>query len=269
MNAQDKLARLTRILKKMERVLIGFSGGVDSTFLSRVAQKTLGNKALAVTVVTDFLPRSEKKDAVRIAKKLNLHREVALVRIPRRCLNNPVDRCYYCKKKIFSELTRIAKKKNIAWVLDGSNSDDLNEFRPGEKALKELGVRSPLQEAGMNKKDIRRFARETGIDIWDKPAYTCLATRIPFGQLITAVTLAMVEKAEEDLRRAGFLQSRVRHHQEIARIEVSKKDIPRLIRSASLIAGKLKKIGFCRVTVDLEGYRRGPLQEEGVWKRKK
>ena len=255
MAGKDKLGKLTRVLRDLGSVLIGFSGGVDSAFLCTAAQKALGNKACAVTVVSGFLPRCERKDAERLAKKIGLRHETLYVRMPRTCLENPVDRCYHCKKFLFSQLKRIAKEKKIRWVIDGSNIDDAKEFRPGKAALKALGIRSPLQEAGMGKRDIRTLARRMGIDIWDKPAYTCLATRIPFGQRITAGKLSMVQRAEEVLRQAGFALSRVRHHNEIARIEVPGDDIFRLVRKASSLSGKLKKLGFRYVTIDLQGYR--------------
>jgi len=265
---QVKLSRLTKILARMGSVVIGFSGGVDSAVLGRVAQDTLGEKACAATIVSDFLPRREKKDAMRLAKEFGLRHKGIAVRMPRRCLNNPVDRCYYCKRYLFFRLKTIARHRGIPWVIDGSNIDDLKEARPGRKALKELGVRSPLKEAGMSKQDIRRLARIMGIDIWDKPACTCLATRIPFGRRITPEDLAMVEKAEQVLNRAGFFLSRVRHHQETARIEVPHRDIPRLLGTAPLIAKRLRAIGFSHVVVDLAGYR-GLTAEKRLWKKKR
>ena len=253
---QHKLSRLTKILARMGSAVIGFSGGVDSALVCRVARDALGKKARAITVVSDFLPRREKRGAQRLAEKSRLLHECVGVRMPPRLLENPADRCYHCKRFIFSRLKKIAKDKGIRWVIDGSNTDDMRESRPGRKALKELGVRSPLQEAGLSKQDVRTLARAMGIEVWNKPPYTCLATRIPVGQKITPEKLAAVEKAEQVLQKLGFAFARVRHHDGIARIEVPPQDISRLLRRAPLIAARFKKLGFTYVAADIEGYSR-------------
>mgnify|MGYP001228374923 CR=1 FL=1 len=263
----NKLESLKKNIARSGSAVIAFSGGVDSTFLAAVAKEVLGNKALLVTAVSETYSKGELKDAVFLAKRLKLQHMLIKTREfdDRQFVSNPPERCYYCKKELFKRLWEIARRKKIKNVLDGSNFDDLSDFRPGSKAKKELGVRSPLQEAGFTKADIRYFSKRMGLPTWDKPACACLASRIPYGDKITNYKLQMIEKAEKMIRNIfGEKASiRVRMHGDIARIELEKRSIKRLFKGDIIekIAGKLKKIGFSYVTVDLEGFRSGSMNE--------
>lgn len=261
-----KIMRLWQILRDMKRVLVAYSGGVDSTFLLKVAVDALGTQnVLAVTAKSPTYQALELKDAVKNAKKIGT-RHIIIDTNEIENLNfssNPADRCYYCKDELFSELKRMAKKECINFVVDGSNRDDTLDYRPGAKAKTKHNVRSPLKEAGFGKEDIRRFSKRLGLETWDKPAMACLASRFPYGEKIEQKKLKRVEKAEDFLQELGFRQVRVRCHDNIARIEVSVKDIKLLNKGAlrGKIVQKLKVLGFLYITLDLEGYRTGSLNE--------
>lgn len=262
----DKIVKLKKILQRMQRVLIAYSGGVDSTFLLKVAVDTLGKQnVLAITAKSETYTSSELKDAVKNAKKIGA-RQVIISTNELKNPNfrkNPADRCYYCKSELFNRLKKIAKRENIKFVIDASNVDDLKDYRPGAKAKKELGVRSPLQEAGLKKEAIRRFSKKLGLATWSKPAMACLASRIPYGEKIAQDKLRRIEKAEDFLCNLGFRHVRVRCHKDIARIEVPAKDISK-ISTANIrnkITKKLKSLGFLYVALDLQGYRTGSLNE--------
>ena len=262
----NKFAKLQQILQDMRRVVVAYSGGVDSTFLLKVAVDTLGrDNVLAVTATSPTYPVSELKDAKANAKKIGVrHIIIATKELgDPRFAANPVNRCYYCKKELFKRLKAMAKKEDIAFVIDASNIDDLKDYRPGAKAKKELGVRSPLQEACFSKEDIRRYSRKLGLLTWDKPAMACLASRLPYGEKIKTAKLRRIEAAEEFLQRLGFKQVRVRCHGDIARIEVESCKIKLLDKDKirDRITHKLKKLGFTYVTLDLKGYRTGSLNE--------
>ncbi|MDP2984487.1 MAG: ATP-dependent sacrificial sulfur transferase LarE [Candidatus Latescibacter sp.] len=260
---ENKLDCLKDILAGMESVLVAYSGGVDSTFLLKVASDVLGAKALAVIGDSSTLPSEEKQQALEIAEKLNVRYQV----IESREISNPdfamnsKDRCYWCKSELFSKLREIADREHIKFVVDGSNADDRSDYRPGTRAAREYGVRSPLQEAGLTKDEIRKFSRDMGLPTWDKPSMACLSSRIPYGEEITEDKLDKVEKAERILKSLGFKQVRVRHYNETARLEVAESDIPRLAEPdlrKKIVAG-LKAVGYRYIALDLEGYRTGSM----------
>lgn len=268
-NLSKKADKLRLILKRIGSAVIAFSGGVDSAFLAKVAVDVLKDKVLAVTMVSALLPGSEKIQAQRLARKIKVRHQFARQRLSPKLLNNPKDRCYHCKKEVFSGLIRIARGKGFSAVIDGSNADDLMDYRPGRKALKELGIRSPLQEAGLTKKDIRLLSKKLGLDTWKKPAMACLGSRFAYGVRFSKKKLMMVEQAEEFLRLLGFSQVRARHHGNLCRIETSEDCIPLILRYRVRIIKKMKSLGFTYVTIDLQGYRMGSMNEGLVWKRKK
>ena len=259
----DRFEKLKSILRDAGSAAVAFSGGVDSTFLLSVAKEVLGDKCLAITADSPVIPRHEMEAAVAFCKEHGIRQIVfdpnmlsdAVIR------SNPADRCYHCKKAIFGKMNELAKENGAAYLFDGTNKDDEGDYRPGMKALDELGVRSPLREAGLTKSDIRGLSKETGLDTWDMPSFACLATRIPYGQEITPELLAKIEKAETVLREAGFKQYRVRAHGDLARIEVALSDMNRLSEMRSLISEGIRNAGFRYVTVDLEGYRTGSMND--------
>lgn len=261
-----KKEKLEEILKTLESVLVAFSGGVDSALLLKVALDTLGpQNVLAVTATSLTYPKSELEDACRLADQLkapHLIIESEETQIPE-VVSNPPNRCYYCKRELFGKLTRIAGEKGLAAVVDGSNRDDESDHRPGSQAARELGVGSPLMEAGLTKDDIRELSRTLGLPTWDKPSFACLSSRFPYGAGISAAKLSQVDAAERFLRHKGFRQIRVRHYDHTARIEIAPAEFPRIF-DKNLIAevvAEFKRIGYKYVTLDLEGYRTGSMNE--------
>ncbi|MCX5701755.1 MAG: ATP-dependent sacrificial sulfur transferase LarE [Candidatus Omnitrophica bacterium] len=264
MTLNKKLVLLKKILTDMGSVLVAFSGGLDSTFLLKAASLVLPrNKILAVTQDSPTYPKEELLFAKGIACLFGVrHKIIKTGELKnKRFYSNPVNRCYFCKKELFSRLKDIAKRKKIDFVIDASNVSDKNDFRPGNKAKDSLGIRSPLEEAYLTKKDIRILSKQLGLKSWDKPALACLASRVPYGTKISDKLLSRINRAEGFLRQLGFRQVRLRHYNGLCRIEVLKQDIPKLINKRSFITHKLKKLGYSYVTVDLEGYRTGSMNE--------
>jgi uncharacterized protein len=260
---QRKLKRLQNILSKMDGILIAYSGGVDSTLLLKVAKDTLSNKVLAVTAQSPTYPQDEIEQAKKIAKKFKVKHLIIKTNELKdpNFFRNPANRCYFCKKELFRKLKKIAKRYRLHCVADGSNLDDVRDYRPGSQAVKEFNVRSPLREARFTKRDIRVLSKRLSLPTWDKPNLACLASRFPYRERINISSLKKVQQAERIIKRLGIKQVRVRHHKNIARIEVPGSQISDVVKHREDILGQLKKIGYNYICVDLQGYRTGSLNE--------
>ena len=260
---EEKNARLRSILGAMEGLILGYSGGCDSTLLAAVGKEVLGERLVCVLASSETYPRAEVEEALATAERLG----VAVMRIETDELRNeafaanPPDHCYYCKRELFGRLVAIGRERGIAWVADGSNVDDLADYRPGGRAATELGIRSPLREAGLTKQEIRELSRRMGLPTWDKPAFACLASRIPYGTRIERALLTRLDEAERFLKELGFCQVRVRHHGDMARIEVEPDQIPRLASPEIRlqVARKFRELHYLYTALDLDGYRMGSM----------
>ncbi len=262
---EAKYARVQEILREMERVVIGYSGGVDSTLVVKIAQDTLGANAVVVTGDSEAFPQGEVDAALKTAAQMGV--QVVRVRThelanPHFAVNTP-DRCYHCKTELFSELRSVAEERNIGWIADGSHAEDgkPGDHRPGLRAASERNVRSPLREAGMTKADVRELALWLGLENWDKPSFACLSSRFPYGTHITQELLARLDGCEAYLRELGFRQFRVRHHDTVARIEVEPQDFARVLENNEAIRARFRELGYTYITLDLEGYRSGKMND--------
>jgi uncharacterized protein len=258
----DKLTRLINILKEMQSAVLAYSGGVDSTFLLKAMQLS-DIRTLAVTAVSEIIPYNDLLTAKKVAGELGIqHRIIRTEELSREeFVSNTPDRCFFCKDELFKKLTDIASSEGYMFILDGSNTDDTKDYRPGRKAARKYNIRSPLIETGLSKVEIREFSKQLGISTWNKPSSPCLATRFPYGRRITKEALSRVGKAEDFLRTLGFYQVRVRDHGGIARIEVEEDKIDLLLipEKRKLISKTLKSLGYEFISLDLDGYKSGSL----------
>jgi uncharacterized protein len=265
-SVEEKFIKLKEIFLLMGKVVVAYSGGVDSTLLLKAAKESLGEKhVVAVTALSPLFPDRELAGAKRMVQEMGVKHiliesnELEIEGFSK----NPSNRCYFCKKELFEEMQSLARKEAISFVVEGSTLDDEKDHRPGRKAIQELGIRSPLQEARFTKEDVRELSRTLGLPTWDKPSFACLASRFPYGEEITPEGLRMVDEAENFLFSLGFKQVRVRHYQSLARIEVYPEEMSRLMNGSlrEKVVNCLKKIGYRYVTLDLQGFRSGSMNE--------
>ncbi|MBM4348555.1 MAG: ATP-dependent sacrificial sulfur transferase LarE [Deltaproteobacteria bacterium] len=263
---KNKIEKLKEIFQSMGKVVVAFSGGVDSTFLLKIARDTLGaENVLAVTALSPLYPERELRGAKKMAEEMGVKHlliesnELEIEGFSK----NPPDRCYFCKRELFGELKKLADRESASLVVEGSTMDDEQDYRPGKKAVRELGIRSPLIEASFTKADVREASKTLGLPTWNKPSFACLASRFPYREEITEDGLRMVDEAEGFLIGLGFKQVRVRHYKDLARIEIYKEEIERLLDGTirEKVVEHLKKIGYQYITLDLQGFRSGSMNE--------
>ena len=259
----NKLEQLKEIFYQMDSVAVAYSGGIDSTLLVKVAHDCLGDKAVALTAISASLPASERDEAAAVVDHIG-SRQILIQSdetSDARYLANDTNRCYFCKNNVYDHLIQYTEREGYQYLVDGTNLDDVGDHRPGRKAAREWGVRSPLQEAGLNKAEIRTISRELGLPNWDKPAAACLSSRVPYGMEITLDILSQVEKAELALKRMGFRQLRVRHHDDVARIEVDADNFAEILAQRDRIVPEFEALGYTYITLDIAGFRSGSMNE--------
>lgn len=259
----EKYEELIKYLKGLGKVVLAFSGGVDSTFLLKAASEALGKDVKAVTIMSPYIPKWEIEEAKALVKELEVEHEIIEAPIIDSIKFNPENRCYLCKTAVFTKIINVCKQEGYNYVIDGTNFDDTKDYRPGLKALKELEVKSPLLECKLTKAEIRAFSKELGLKTWDKPPYACLLTRIPYGNELRIEDFEKIENAEKYMMSIGFRAIRVRCHKDLARIEVPREDRSKLFNEELLdnISNNIKKCGFKYVSLDLQGYRVGSFNE--------
>jgi len=262
---EEKERRLRALLRSYDSLIVAFSGGADSAYLAYVANSELRELALAVTGDSASYPTFQRELADKLTKQFGIHHEIIFTDEfeDTNYTSNPPNRCYYCKTELYTKLNELRRERGFAVICDGSNADDVGDYRPGRQAAREIGVCSPLEECRLTKAEIRELSRRAGLPTWDEPASACLSSRVPYGHVVTIEKLSMVDKAEIAIRELGFKQVRVRHHGDVARIEVADKELPRALDSemARQMSAALKALGFKYVALDLEGYRTGSLNE--------
>jgi len=258
-----KVEKVHQMLRSMEKAIVAYSGGIDSTLVLKMAHDVLGENALGITAISASMPEREQEESISIARQIGARLELITSNETddARYLANAPDRCFFCKSNVYDHMVDYAQEHGFDAILDGTNADDAGDHRPGRQAAREHGVRSPLLEAGITKEEIRELGRRYGLPNWDKPAAACLSSRVPYGTMISIPMLSQIDHAEQTLRDLGFRQLRVRHHDQIARIEVEAQDLPKILEQRDQIVSRFKELGYLYVTLDLAGFRSGSMNE--------